>query len=220
MQHHQPLRPAYSYLDSQTVKCPYSGVNKKGTSIILPELRRGRVHELSGPSALAFSLLMVKPGETMLCGPPQSLLSLHPENIAQFCDPNAILFVPCPLNADVLWAAETALRSSSVKNIIMITQRSPGLTNFRRLHLAALNGKSLGLIIVNRPAHSTAAETRWYCTPVSTDKFGEVCLHVSLYKNKKGTIGSWVINVFGEENTLHLDAKPAGEPLWPSRVAG
>ncbi|GJL65073.1 MAG: hypothetical protein NPIRA05_00440 [Nitrospirales bacterium] len=163
---------------------------------------------------------MVKPGETMLCGPPYSLSSLHPESVAQFCDPNAFLFVPCPLSADVLWAAETALRSGSVKNVIIIAERSPGLTNFRRLQLAALNGKSLGLMIVDKPAHSTAAETRWHCTPVVTDELGEVRFHASLYKNKKGTIGSWVVNVLGEENTLHLDAKPAGEPVWPGRVAG
>lgn len=194
-------------------------MNKTGT-YSLPKLEPGRVHELSGPSAAAFAFLMAQTGQTMLCGPPRWLSSLHPEGLARFCDPNAVLHVACPLDADVLWSAETALRSRAVSNVIVVTEKSPGLTNFRRLQLAALAGKSLGLVIVNRPAHSTAAETRWHCAPVFTDQEKGMRLHASLYKNKKGMIGSWMINVFGETDIVHLDAAPAGEPVWPDRIAG
>lgn len=194
-------------------------MNKTRTNI-LPALQAGRVHEVSGPSAAAFSLLMARDGETMLCGPPRWIAAFHPECVAQFCDPNAVLHAPCPLDADVLWAAETALRSGAVATVIIAMERSPGLTNFRRLQLAALAGNALGIVIANRPAHSTAAETRWHCTPVCSDERGSIRIHASLYKNKRGIIGSWVLNVCGEAHSMHLDAAPAGEPVWPDRIAG
>lgn len=186
----------------------------------MPALRPARVHELSGPGACVFAFLMVQTGETLVCAPPHWAEALHPEGLARFCDPNFILHATCPLEADRLWAAETALRSRAVKTVILVTEKSPGLTNFRRLQLAALAGKSLGLVIVNRPAHSTAAETRWHVTPLYSEERGANRIHASLFKNKKGNIGSWVINVFGEKNAGYLDAAPAGEPVWPDRIAG
>ena len=162
---------------------------------------------------------MALDGEIMICGSPRWVSSLHPENLGQFCDPNSVVHIPCPLTADVLWAAETALRSGCVPTVIIVVEKSPGLTNFRRLQLAALAGNALGLVIVNRPAHSTAAETRWHCKPVYAEEAGQVRIHVSLYKNKRGNVGSWIINVFGEEDTLHLDATSSGEPVWPEWVA-
>ncbi|MEM8772996.1 MAG: hypothetical protein AAGD92_15215 [Pseudomonadota bacterium] len=195
-------------------------MNKTRTNKLLPELRKGRVHEISGPAAASFAFLMTRPGEAMVCGPPRWLSALHPESVGRFFDPNSILLTPCPLDTDVLWAAENALRAGCIKTVFIVTDKSPGLTNFRRLQLAALAGKSLGLMIVNRPAHSTAAETRWHCAPSYAGQPGEIRIHASLYKNKRGNIGSWIINVFGEEDTLYLDAAPAGEPVWPNRIAG
>ncbi len=207
-------------LDEPAAPCSYClGVNKTGT-YDLPALSPGRVHEASGPGASAFVFLMARKGDAMLCGPPHWLSALHPQSVARFCDPNAVLHVPCPLAADVLWAAETGLRSGAVSTVIAVMEKSPGLTNFRRLQLAAQAGKSLGLIIVSQPAHSTAAETRWLCHPVYTDQDEEIRIHASVYKNKKGIVGSWILNVSGETNTLHMDAAPAGEPVWPERIAG
>ena len=163
---------------------------------------------------------MAREGEVMLCGPPHLVSTIHPEAVARFRNPCNVLHAACPLAADVLWAAETALRSGAVSTVIIVCEKSPGLTNFRRLQLAALAGKSLGLLIVARPAHSTAAETRWFCAPLYTEQDGEFRIHASLYKNKKGLVGSWVLNVSGETNNLHLDAAPAGEPVWPERAAG
>ncbi|WP_425408010.1 ImuA family protein [Hyphococcus sp.] len=195
-------------------------MNKSRTYTGLPELASARVHELSGPSAAAFAFLMASEGEIVLCGPPHWLSALQPEAAARFCDPNRILHALSPLEADILWSAETALRSGAASTVIVAAERSPSLTNFRRLQLAALAGKSLGLVIVNRPAASTAAETRWHCKPAYAETHEEFRIHASLYKNKKGIVGSWVLNVSGETNSLHLDAAPAGEPVWPERIAG
>jgi len=194
--------------------------NIKGTCIAPPKLEKARVHEATGPAAFAFALLMARKGEIALCASPRWLGGLHPEALARFCDPDAVLHVAATLAGDVLWAAETALRSGAVKTVIAVAEKSPGLTNFRRLQLAAETGRALGIIIVERPAHSTAAETRWRCIPLYTDDEESFRIHASLYKNRKGIVGSWVINVVGETNSLHMDAAPAGEPVWPERIAG
>lgn len=169
---------------------------------------------------MAFALLMARKGDTILSGPSHWLSALHPAAIARFCDPNRVLHALSSLEADMLWSAETALRSGAASTVIVATERSPTLTNFRRLQLAALAGKSLGLIIANRPAASSAAETRWHCTPSYTEEQGGFRIHASLYKNKKGIVGSWVLNVSGEKNSMHLDAAPVGEPVRPERIAG
>ena len=194
-------------------------MNKTRTEVILPELRSERVHEISGVSASAFAFLMARKSAILLCGSPRMLAAYHAEAVAQYCDPETMLHVPCPLEVDSLWTAETALQSGCMATVIACLEKSPSLTNFRRLQLAAKTGSSLGLVIVSRPAHSTAAETRWHCTPVPTSQWGEVRIHASLYKNKRGVIGSWVLNVFGETNNLCLDATLAGEPICPQRVA-
>ena len=194
-------------------------MNKEGTLGCPPELQPGRVHELSGSGAWVFAFLKAMQGEIMLCGRPACLEALHPESVALFCDPNRVLHTLCPLEADALWAGETALRAGCVKIVIIALQKSPGLTSFRRLQLAAQAGKALGLVIVQSPAHSTPAETRWHCTAQHTDQGDALRLHASLYKNKRGSIGSWVLNALGQTNPLHLDAAPAGEPVWPDRMA-
>lgn len=185
-----------------------------------PELRSGRVHELTGPGAPAFAFLMARKGPVLLCGAPRWVNAYHPEAAARFCDPDAVLHVSCPLEIDVLWTAETALRSGAMRTVIAGLEKSPGLTNFRRLQLAAQTGRSLGVLIVNRPSHSSAAETRWHVTPAPSDCWETFRLHASLYKNKRGFIGGWVLNVSGEKDTLRLDAAPAGEPVRPDRIAG
>ena len=186
----------------------------------MPELRPARVHEISGLGALAFAFLMTRSGQMTACGHPRLLGAFHPEAVARFTDPDAILLIPCPLEAEILWAAETALRSGSMTSVIVCAEKSPGLTSFRRLQLAAQAGRSLGLLIVTRPAHSTAAETRWHCSPTPSEHWEEFRIRASLYKNKRGMVGSWILNVSGEKDSLHLDAAPAGEPVWPDRIAG
>lgn len=185
-----------------------------------PALTPARVHEASGPAAAVFAFLMARKGEIALCATPRWLSGLHPEACARFCDPDAVLHVAAPLNVDALWAAEACLRSGAVKTVIAALNKAPGFTNFRRLQLAAEKGRALGIVLVERPAPSSAAETRWRCFPLYTDEQDSFRLHASLYKNRRGVVGSWIFNVAGQENTLHMDAAPASEPVGPERIAG
>ena len=239
---------SFTPLDSSPLICRYPEVNKTGTYSAngddLPGLARGRVHEVSGASgdggglfgAAAFAMLMAFRGDgspapprdrttapgshIVVCAPPGWLGALHPECVAAFGDPNAVLHVASPLEGEILWAGETALRSGAATAVVMVTARSPGLTAFRRLQLAARAGRAIGLVLTDRPAASTAAETRWHCRPQLAPRDGEIRLHASLYKNKRGLVGSWVIDVRGQTHSLYLDAAPAGEPVRPDRIAG
>ena len=195
-------------------------MNKRGTYGHLPELKGGRVHEISGCSAIAFSLLHTRDKEIMTCASPHWLGALHPQSLARFCAPQRVLHTACTLEVDALWAAENALRAGCLGVVIVALERTPNLTHFRRLQLAAQAGNTLGLAIVKHPAHSSPAETRWHCTAQYTEEEGGMRLHTSLYKNKKGITGSWVIDVFGEKEHMRLAATPAGEPVWPQRRAG
>ena len=203
----------------------------------MPPLKAGRVHELSGLSAPAFAFLMARAGEIVLCGPPHWLASLHPSGVGRFHDPGRIIHVPAPVAGDALWAAETALRSGAAPTVVVVTSRTPDLTAFRRLQLAAEAKGAVGLLIVTHPAAGSAAETRWHCLPKAEPLANEplnlkestgsgasaqadsTLILASLYKNKRGTVGSWLLNVRGQKDHLRVDATPAGEPVWPGRVA-
>lgn len=168
---------------------------------------------------MTFAVVTARLGAIMLIGAPRVLGAIHPEGIARFADPRQLIEVPCPLKGDALWSAETALRSGSIDSVLLVLDRTPDLTALRRLQLAAQDGNSLGLLITDRPAANSAAETRWLCRPYLSNRMDSTRLHLSLYKNKKGTLGSWLLDVKGDKDTLDLDAAPAGEPVWPMRDA-
>ncbi|GGD11145.1 ImuA family protein [Aquisalinus flavus] len=187
-------------------------MNEARTESQLPELANGRVHEISGAAALAFGLVSAHRGTVLICGSPAQVASIHPEGAAHFIDPRQIITVPCPLRADALWTAETALRSGSVDCVMAILGRTPGLTELRRLQLAAQDGKALGLLLTEQPAANSAAETRWYCQPALSKTPDSTLLRLSLYKNKRGTMGHWILDVKGDKDTLDLHATPVREP--------
>ena len=195
-------------------------MNEERTESQLPELINGRVHEISGPAALAFGLLSARRGTVLICGAPAQVASIHPEGAAQFIDPRQIITVPCPLKTDALWTAETALRSGSVDCVMAMLGRTPSLTELRRLQLAAQDGKALGLLLTDQPAANSAAETRWHCQPALSKTADSTLLHLCLYKNKRGTIGHWLLDVTGDKDTLDLHATPGREPAgagWHAR---
>ncbi|WP_306253701.1 ImuA family protein [Parvularcula sp. IMCC14364] len=198
-------------------------MNKSRTYI--PKLKGGRVHEVSGDGALAFALLMafgaMKGREALCIGSPDWLAALQPHGLERFVDPQSLVHVACPLKTDVLWAAETALRAGAVRVVLLSLFATPDGKSLRRLQLAAETGGALGIILVREVAFTSPAETRWHCQPCRQgDARG---LHVSLYKNKSGVEGSWYLYGYGatEHNTGagRLAATPAGEPVWPGRLA-
>ena len=105
-------------------------MNKGGALGCTPELESGRVHELSVSGAWVFAFLKAVQGEIMLCGRPACLEALHRESVALFCDPNRVLHTLCLLEADALWAGETALSAGLRKDRYHRTSEKPRLYEF------------------------------------------------------------------------------------------
>ena len=157
-------------------------------------LLSGRAHEVCGPGACVFAfMLAAQIGGRVLWGrekwrPEQ----LDPTGVSEFFDPSDLLVATAKDQAEVLAVAEEALRSGAISLVVMELGKSPGLTEGRRLQLAAKAGKSTGLAIIPQGQGCNAAETRWQCAPVF-DPADSTLQEWELIKNKSGTLGVWYV---------------------------
>jgi len=99
----------------------------------------------------------------------------------------------------------------------------PDLRESRRLQLAAEQGKGLGLILIERRAQTSSAQTRWMCQPQiplepASNEAGQqngTCSGPWLWeltKNKSGIVGRWSVKWTGganETNNVHMVATTA-----------
>lgn len=180
--------------------------------------RRGRSHEATGPGAPAFAAI--------LCGMGKAALwlvedwrgeALNPQGLAPFCDPDRLIVVHASGQTEMLAAMEEALRSGAVDTVVAELSRPLGLTEGRRLQLAAEAGRSLGLCLIAEGAGSNAAETRWHCAPVfdpAADPEGadSTLQDWTLKKNKSGTLGAWRVRWDGEAGRVIVVSKPGERP--------
>ncbi len=67
-----------------------------------------------------------------------------------------------------------------------------GLTEGRRLQLAARDGKSTSLCIIPEGMGCNATETRWHCAPIFAPS-NSPRQSWKLIKNKKGALGTWQV---------------------------
>ncbi|HRO11076.1 hypothetical protein, partial [Amaricoccus sp.] len=137
-------------------------------------LARARTHEAAGPSRAVFALLAA----ARTTGP---LLWIHPawaperpmgDGISPFLDPARLVFVRTRKPAEILWAAEEALRSGEVALVVADLLEPPELLAVRRLHLAAETGAlgpgeaPLALLLTPGAGGAPGVETRWHLAPV------------------------------------------------------
>lgn len=149
-------------------------------------LARGRAHEATGPARRALAAMAA--GAAQAEGPVLWLVPawrremLNPYGLLPFADPGALILAACPQGADVLWAAEEALRAGSVALVVAEFARPPDLRQIRRLHLAAAEGVAraattgrraapLGLLLAaeNPESALTGIESRWALAPLPPD---------------------------------------------------
>ncbi len=151
-----------------------------------------RTHEVCGAGALVFALALA----ARLGGPVLWVREgwkpdrLHPVGLLDFIDPADLLICNTKDQIDVLATAEEALRSGAAPLVVMELGKPYGLTEGRRLQLAAKEGKATGLAVIPDGMGSNAAETRWKCTPVF-DPVDSTLQRWELIKNKSGTLGVW-----------------------------
>lgn len=161
-------------------------------------LTHGRTHEVCGAGAFVFALVLSAQlrGPFMWVREHWDVRQVNPTGFAEFRDP-AHLTVCCTDNqTETLAVTEEALRSGAVPLVVMTLNKPIGLTEGRRLQLAARSGKSVGLAIIPDGAGSNAAETRWRCAPVfdtSKPSSDSTLQKWELIKNKSGTLGVWYV---------------------------
>ncbi|NVK33607.1 MAG: hypothetical protein HWE23_03945 [Rhodobacteraceae bacterium] len=133
--------------------------------------------------------------------------TLNPEGLLPYCDPGRFLITRTQTHLDVLASAETALRSGAVPLVVAEVSERVGLTEGRRLQLAAEAGRSTAVLIVPDGGGSNAAETRWQCravmtedglenrvfNPLAVESFDSTHWRWSLIKNKTGTLSEWIV---------------------------
>ncbi len=158
---------------------------------ILPgmALTRARVHEVMGPAADSFVLhvLSKTTGRIIWTGRDRRIASLCPLGMQAYFDPGRLITCGCISRKEVLWSTEQALRSRGADVIVAELDQGPNLKESRRLQLAAEAGRTLGLILIGRGAQSSAAQTRWMCTP----HIEGTGWHWQLVKHKSGQLGNW-----------------------------
>lgn len=182
-----------------------------------------RVHEVEGRGRRAFALFqsMRHPGPLVWIIPSHApelpMLRGLPQGVGER------LHILRPVReTDLLWCVEEALRNVTVGLVIAEPSNPMSLTVGRRFQLAAEAGHSTGLMLIREDAGSNATETRWMCEPLANQSAGQTAdstLHRwSLNKNKKGTLGDWIVDWNVATAVFHLVAE-ARERLEPAGTA-
>lgn len=179
-------------------------------------LKRGRVHEITGRAADSFALIVASKlsGPIVWIGQARDVGSLMPMALGEFIDPSRMLLTEGINRKEVLWAAEQVLRCKAAGLVVIQLRIGPDLYESRRLQIAAEQGGGLGVILIDRLAQSSAADTRWNCRPLAAND-----AHLSerwiwsLTKNKSGPTGQWQVTRKGGQDAqahfVHMVAESA-----------
>jgi len=115
-------------------------------------------------------------------------------------DPDRVIFVDVPLQKDVLWVTEEALKCEGVATVICET-KDLSFTESQRLQLAVEKSHATGFILRKdvKKANTTACVTRWRIRPVRSHLrvgmpgVGHPRWQVELLKVRNGKPGNWTI---------------------------
>jgi len=155
-----------------------------------------RTHEVCGSGAYAFAFILAArlSGQCIWIREAWNSNQINPNGFSKFIDPSVLMFCNTKDQVQSLAVAEETLRSGAVPLVVTSLSKPLGLTEGRRLNLAARDGKSTGLAIILDGMGSNVAETRWRCTPIFDPKFvaqDSTLQKWELIKNKAGTLGAW-----------------------------
>lgn len=181
-----------------------------------PDLRffppaNARTHEVCGAGAFVFTFALAARlgGEILWVRKAWETVQPNPNGFADFINPASVIICNAKDQREVLAVAEEALRSGAVTFVVMTLSQPIGLTEGRRLQLAARDGKSTGLAIIPEEMGSNAAETRWRCNSVFDPK-DSTLQKWELIKNKSGTLGVWHVRWDTASRRLIM-VSPAGK---------
>ena len=171
-------------------------------------LERGRFHEITGTANDSFAVVMAAKlkGPIVWIGRGRDVATLTPTALKGFIEPTRVVLTEGSTRKEVLWAAEQVLRSKGAALTIIQLSLGPDLKESRRLQLAAEQGRGLGLVLIEKRAQSSAAQTRWSCEPVvsvaNNDGLSGQWLW-EITKNKSGPVGRYAVKWRGGTDETH-----------------
>lgn len=170
-------------------------------------LRKSRVHEVCGAGALSFAAIAAAQADGDVFWIREAWRSdvLNPVGLSGFLDPSKLLIAQVKDQTEGLAVMEETLRDGALSLVVTELGASIGLTEGRRLQLAAKAGKTVGLCRISEGMGSNAAETRWHCGPVF-DRNDSTLQRWNLIKNKSGTLKAWHVRWNTTSRSLHVAA--------------
>ena len=173
-------------------------------------LRKGRIHEVTGPGADMFAILAAaRQGRSLIwIGLYRDLSSLCPTGLETYLDVTDLILVEAVSRGELLWAADQALRAQGEVCVILEMPDTLTLKESRRLQLAAEEGGGLGLILLRGGVATSAAQTRWHCAPVRSDQpsWDWRCV-----KGKNGETGAWRVTCQADKQADKRAKKQGGQ---------
>jgi len=115
-------------------------------------------------------------------------------------DPDRVIFIDVPLQKDVLWVTEEALKCEGVATVICET-KDLSFTESQRLQLAVEKSHVTGFVLRKdvRKMNTTACVARWQIRPVRSQLrtgmpgVGHPRWQVELLKVRNGKPGNWTV---------------------------
>lgn len=176
-----------------------------------------RTHEVCGPSAHAFAFALagnLSPtleGTVLWVREAWNSAQLNPLGFESYLNPQQLLIAQAPSHVDALASAEEALRSGRVALVVMELSQPIGLTEGRRLQLAAQQGKAMGLCLLPEGMGSNAAQSRWRCTPIfdPSARTDSTLQKWEIIKNKSGTLKTWNVKWDAQTRRINVVSEAA-----------
>ena len=123
-------------------------------------------------------------------------------------DPARLIYVRPKRSEDLLWSMEEVLRSGATALCIADLPAPPGLTQVRRMHLAAETGGQngghlpLGLLLTPGEGGAPGVETRWTLRPRHVE--GRNRWQLDRVRARTMPLKSWQIEAEERSGSLHL----------------
>jgi len=173
-------------------------------------LRRARAHEFVGAArrTLAMMLAARMQGPVFWIVPAWTAERLHAEGMWRFADPTRFIFLTPHRAEDVFWTMEEALRSGMVPLVVADIPGPPGLTQVRRLHLAAETGQAetahapLGVLLTADARGAPGIESRWRLDP-DHDPEGAVGWALTRLRSRTDPPKTWGVRPARDGFDLH-----------------
>jgi protein ImuA len=173
-------------------------------------LSRGRVHEAAGTARRTFALWLAAraQGPVFWIAPQWMQERLNADGMQPWIDPARLVFVSPRRTEDLLWTLEEVLRSGATDLGIADLPDLPGLTQVRRLHLAAESGRQngthlpVGLLLTPGRGGAAGVETRWHLSPRHAD--GAERWHLERLRARTAPVADWRVERPHDSATLQI----------------